>query len=314
MLRNLLNYGIVLQYLIAKVRKNTMHKVQAKKLLSPENGMNIYRGCSHGCIYCDSRSLCYKMEHAFEDIEVKENAPQLLEERLKKKRKKCMIGTGSMSDPYLPMEKYLKLTRRCLEIIERYGYGLCVQTKSDLILRDLDLLKSINEKSKCVVQMTLTTADKYLCKKIEPNVSPTLKRIEALKTFAKNDIPTIVWISPILPFINDNEYNIRALMKACVEANVKGIVCFGMGVTLREGSREHFYKHLDRLFPGMKNKYINYFGESYELLSPQNDKLMAIIKEECEENGIMFGNDLIFKYLHTYQSNDYIQLDWFDIM
>ena len=129
MLRNLLNYGIVLQYLIAKVRKNTMHKVQAKKLVSPENGMNIYRGCSHGCIYCDSRSLCYKMEHAFEDIEVKENAPQLLEERLKKKRKKCMIGTGSMSDPYLPMEKYLKLTRRCLEIIERYGYGLCVQTK-----------------------------------------------------------------------------------------------------------------------------------------------------------------------------------------
>ncbi len=291
-----------------------MHQVKAKQLLSSQNGMNIYRGCSHGCIYCDSRSQCYQINHAFEDIEVKKNAPQLLEEKLKRKRKKVMISTGSMSDPYIPLEKYLKLTRECLKVIEKYGFGLSIQTKSDLILRDLDVLRAINEKSKCIVQMTLTTADKYLCKKLEPNVAPTPKRVEVLKTFAKYNIPTIAWICPILPFINDNEYNIRMLMKQCVDAKVKGIICFGMGVTLREGSREYFYKQLDKLFPGMKNKYINYFGEGYELVSPNNDKLMNIIAEECHKNGIMLGNDEVFKYMHTYQSNEYFQLDLFDLM
>ncbi len=291
-----------------------MHEVKAKQLLSAQNGMNIYRGCSHGCIYCDTRSKCYQINHAFEDIEVKSNAVELLEDKLKRKRKKCMVATGSMSDPYIPMEKYLCKTRDCLKVIDKYGFGVTLHTKSDLILRDMDVLRSINEKSKCVVQMTLTTYDKTLCKKLEPNAPTTHKRVEALKKFAKYDIPTVVWLSPFLPFINDNEYNIRNLLRLCVDANVKAIICFGIGVTLREGSREYFYKCLDKHFPGMKNKYINYFGEAYELLSPQNDKLMAIIKEECEKNGIMFGNDKVFKYLQTYQSNDFVQLNWFDIM
>ena len=130
-----------------------MHEVMAKKILSPNNGMNLYRGCLHGCIYCDSRSTCYNMEHAFEDIEVKVNAPELLEDALRRKRKRCMIGTGAMCDPYMQLEKDLELTRRCLEIIDKYEFGLSIQTKSDLILRDLDLLKSINKKTKCVVQM-----------------------------------------------------------------------------------------------------------------------------------------------------------------
>ena len=136
-----------------------MHYVKAKGLLSNNNGMNIYRGCEHGCIYCDSRSRCYNMNHAFEDIEVKINAPELLEQALKHKRKRCMIGTGSMSDPYMPLEKELKLTRKCLEIIDKYNFGFTLITKSDLVLRDLDLLKKINEKTKCVVQMTITTFD-----------------------------------------------------------------------------------------------------------------------------------------------------------
>ena len=147
-----------------------MHFVDAKGILSAQNGINLYRGCTHGCIYCDSRSRCYQINHAFEDIEVKQNAPQLLEKALRSKRKKCMIGTGSMCDPYMHCEEQLGLTRRCLEIIDRYGFGLAIQTKSDRILRDLDLLKSINEKSKCVVQMTLTTYDEELCKILEPNV------------------------------------------------------------------------------------------------------------------------------------------------
>ncbi|MDD7637793.1 MAG: radical SAM protein, partial [Clostridiales bacterium] len=158
-----------------------MHFVNAKGILSAQNGMNIYRGCTHGCIYCDSRSKCYGFTHVFEDIEVKQNAPELLERALRSKRKKCMIGTGAMCDPYMHCEEELGLTRRCLELIDQYGYGLAIQTKSDRILRDLDLLKSINEKAKCVVQMTLTTYDEALCKIVEPNVCSTKERVKALQ-------------------------------------------------------------------------------------------------------------------------------------
>ena len=157
-----------------------MHFVQAKGILSGSNGMNLYRGCSHGCIYCDSRSKCYNFTHAFEDIEVKENAPELLEKALRSKREKCMIGTGSMCDPYLHIEEDLMLTRRCLELIDRYGYGVAIQTKSTRILRDMDLLQSINRKAKAVVQMTLTTYDEDLCRLIEPNVSTTRERLSLI--------------------------------------------------------------------------------------------------------------------------------------
>ena len=189
-----------------------MHGVKAKGILSSQNGMNIYRGCSHGCIYCDSRSSCYRMEHDFEDIEVKENAPELLEDALRRKRKRCMIGTGAMSDPYIPLELSLEYTRKALLIIEKYGFGVALQTKSDRVLRDLDILKKINEKTKAVVQMTLTTADENLCKIIEPNVCTTSKRFEALKTFRDNGIPTVVWLCPVLPYINDTRENIEAIL------------------------------------------------------------------------------------------------------
>ena len=237
-----------------------MHFVKAKGILSAQNGMNIYRGCTHGCIYCDSRSKCYQMPHAFTDIEVKENAPQLLEAALRSKRKKCMIGTGAMCDPYMHCEEQLKLTRRCIELIDEYGFGLAVQTKSDRILRDLDLLKSINQKSKCVVQMTLTTYDEELCRIIEPNVCTTKRRFEVLQILKENGIPTVVWMTPILPFINDTRENIEGLLDYCVEAKVYGILTFGMGVTLREGDREYFYEALDKHFPGMKGRYHRKYG------------------------------------------------------
>lgn len=211
-----------------------MHKVKVKQILSSQNGMNLYRGCTHGCIYCDSRSICYQMNHAFEDIEVKENAVELLEEALSKKKKKCMISTGSMCDPYMPLELQLKQMRRCLEVIDRYHFGVHIITKSAHILRDLDLLEKINQQAKCVVSMTLTTYDEALCKKIEPHVSTTKERFEALKVLRDHHIPTIVWLSPILPFINDTQENIQGIMNYCVEAQVKGILCFGMGLTLRE--------------------------------------------------------------------------------
>ena len=278
-----------------------MHFVQVKGILSNSNGMNLYRGCTHGCIYCDSRSRCYGFTHAFEDIEVKINAPELLEHSLKHKGKRCMIGTGSMSDPYMPLEKELRLTRKCLELIDKYNYGFTVITKSDLILRDLDLLKSINKKTKCVVQMTITTFDDGLCRILEPNVCVTSKRIEALKILHDNNIPTIVWMTPILPFINDNEANIMNILKACKEAGVYGIMTFGIGLTLREGDREYYYDKLDKYFPGLKYKYIKRYGNSYELPVPDEYRLNNLLINYCKENNMEYRSDKLFEYLNTFE-------------
>lgn len=278
-----------------------MHYVRVKGILSAKNGMNIYRGCLHGCIYCDSRSDCYQMNHDFEDIEVKENAITLLEQSLLRKRKKCMIGTGSMTDPYMPLEAKLGNTRKVIELIERYGFGFTVITKSDLILRDLDLLKRINERTKCVVQMTLTTIDEELCRVIEPNVCTTKRRVEVLNILRDNGIPTVVWLSPILPFINDTRENIEGILKYCIEAKVRGILCFDMGVTLRSGNREYFYSKLDRYFPKMKERYQSVYGDSYALSSPRNTEFMQIFHETCERHGIMHDNNEIFAYLNSFE-------------
>ncbi len=281
-----------------------MHFATAKGILSSKNGMNLYRGCTHGCIYCDSRSKCYHMEHAFEDIEVKENAIDLLEHALKHKRKKCMIGTGSMTDPYIPLEMEIRNVRKALHLIYEYGFGFTVITKSDRILRDLDLLQKINDRTKCVVQMTLTTCDEALCRKIEPNVSTTGERFEVLKKLRDAEIPTVVWLSPVLPFLNDTEENISGILDLCVEAKVYGIICFGMGLTLREGNREYFYKQLDRLFPGLKEKYIRTYGNQYMLESPKNRQLMKLFHQKCSENKIVHNNEQIFQYLSTFEEKD----------
>lgn len=290
-----------------------MHTVRAKGILSQHNGMNIYRGCQHGCIYCDARSACYQMPHAFEDIEVKENAPQLLEAALKSKRRKCMIGTGAMSDPYIPLEEEMGLTRKCLEIIEYYGFGLSIQTKSRLILRDLELLKSIHAKSKCVVQMTLTTFDEELCRILEPNVCTTRERFEVLKILQQEGIPTIVWMTPILPFINDTEENIAGLLDYCTAAGVRGILTFGMGVTLREGDREYFYQQLALHFPGMKQRYIQTYGNAYEIPSPRQKELMKLLYQVCHSHGMLCSPKECFAYLSEFEDKQgYEQLSLFD--
>ena len=278
-----------------------MHFVDAKGILTSNNGMhgmNIYRGCSHGCIYCDSRSKCYQFKHPLEDIEVKQNAPGLLEKTLKSKRKKCMIGTGAMSDPYLHCEETLGLTRKCLEIIKKYGFGISIQTKSDMILRDIDLLDEINKSTKCVVQMTLTTYDDDLCRILEPNVCNTKRRIEVLEEMQKRGIPTIVWITPILPFINDTEENVTIILKECARVGVKGIIDFGMGLTLREGDREYYYAALDKHFPGMKQRYIERYGNAYELPSPNAKVLQGILRRICNENGMISNPYECFKYMN----------------
>lgn len=289
-----------------------MHYVQAKGILSSTNGMNLYRGCSHGCIYCDSRSNCYQMHHDFEDIEIKENAPALLEAALRSKRKKCMIGTGAMTDPYLHIEKQIQLTRQCLTLIDRYGFGLAIQTKSSMIRRDYDLLESINKKSKCVVQMTLTTYDEDLCKILEPNVSTTRERFEVLMELKELGIQTVVWLDPILPFINDTKENLLGILDYCIQANVYGIICFGMGLTLRDGNREYFYQKLDEHFPGLKKQYQQRYGYAYEIQSPHNRELMKIFYSICKQHGIVSNYDDIFAYLHTYEDREaYEQLSLF---
>lgn len=277
-----------------------MHFKKAKTLLSAHNGMNIYRGCTHGCIYCDSRSDCYQMDHDFEDIEVKINAPELLGEALGRKKHVCMIGTGAMCDPYMHCEKELCLTRKCLEIIQKYGFGVSVQTKSSLILRDKELLAEINGNFKAVVNITITTADDKLCKIIEPNVAVTSERFEVLKEFQALGVPTVVWMTPILPFINDTEENIREIVERCADCGVKGIITFGgMGVTLRQGDREYFYGCLDKNFPGLKERYSKTYGLSYEIPSPNSKELMGMFKRLCKKYGIMTSTDEIFGYLYS---------------
>ena len=288
-----------------------MHYADYKTILSPQNGMNLYRGCTHGCIYCDSRSKCYQFDHDFEDIEVKRDAVKLLEQQLRKKRQPCMIGTGSMCDPYIPLEAELQITRQSIEVIERYGFGLAILTKSARLLRDLDLLKRINARTKCVVQTTLTTFDEALCKKIEPHVSSTRERFEMLMALKREGIPTVVWMTPILPFINDTEENIKGLLDYCAQAGVKGILGFGFGVTLREGDREYFYAALDRDFPGVKQRYIRTFGNAYSCMSPNNAKLMELFRRTCKHHGILYQSNDVFRYLWTFESKEQ-QISLFD--
>lgn len=252
-----------------------MHYIKAKGILSAKSGMNLYQDCSHGCIYCDSRSPCYHMEHEFEDIEVKENAIELLENALKRKRHKCMLGTGSMTDPYIPLEMETRNVRKALSLAYQYGFGFTLITKSNRVLRDMEF--------------------------------------EVLKELRDAGIPTVVWLSPILPFINDTEENILGLLNDCIEAKVYGILCFGMGLTLSDGNREYFYKQLDRLFPRMKERYIRTYGNQYEIVSPKNDRLMRLYHQVCAGHGIVHDNRKIFEYLSTFEEKQTnIQLSLFD--
>lgn len=280
-----------------------MHFVKAKSLLTRDNGMNIYRGCLHGCAYCDSRSRCYQFAHPFEDIEVKENATELLEKILRTKRKKIMIGTGSMCDPYQPCEMELKIVRHCLELIDQYGFGAAVLTKSDRVLRDLDLLESINRKAKSVVQMSLTISDDDLSRKLEPNVCNSRRRYDVLKEFQKAGIPTVVWMTPILPFLTDTRENLETILGWCVNAGVKGIICWNIGMTLREGDREYYYRVLDRYFPGLSQKYREVYGNSYEVNSLRNAELMPFFTSSVKSMAFSIHRKTVLRICMSCQSD-----------
>ena len=186
--------------------------------------------------------------------------------------------------------------RRCLELLDGYSFGASTITKSDLVLRDIDLFDSINRKAKSVLQMTLTIADDRLSRILEPNVCTTTRRYEVLKEFQARQIPTVVWLTPILPYLTDTEENIRRILDYCFDAGVKGIVCWNAGMTLRDGDREYYYRALDRHFPGLSDRYRRQYGDAYEVPSPESSRLMRLFHYECEKHGVLHDPDKCFRY------------------
>lgn len=261
--------------------------------------MNIYKGCCHGCIYCDSRSDCYGVEN-FDEVRAKENALALIERELKSKRKKGVIGTGAMSDPYNPLEKEHQLTRGALELINKYGFGVAIATKSDLILRDMDILQEISKHSPVLVKITITTADDELCRKIEPYASLSSQRFEAIRALSEAGINTCVLLMPVLPFIEDTEENIRKIIELALKSGARFIYP-AFGVTLRQNQREWFFAKLDALFPSVKEKYIDQFGNAYECRSPKSKELWSLFQNECKKSGILYKmSDIISAYKEGY--------------
>lgn len=262
--------------------------------------MNIYKGCSHGCIYCDSRSDCYHVDN-FDEVRAKENALSLIEKELKSKRRSGVIGTGAMSDPYNPIEKKVELTRGALALINRYGYGVSIATKSDLVVRDIDLLKKIAQHSPVLIKLTITAADDKLSKIIEPHVAPSSARFEALAKLAENGIYCGILMMPILPFIEDTPENISTIVRQGIQAGVKFIYP-GFGVTLRSNQRDWYFDKLDQYFPGLKKRYIETFQNAYSCGSPRAQELWNLVKAECLQHNIDYKmKNIISAYKRGYE-------------
>lgn len=276
-----------------------MEFIEAKTILSRvkcseswygiDYNMNLYKGCSHGCIYCDSRSNCYQIKN-FNIVRGKLNAISTLERELSRKEK-GVIGMGSMSDPYNPQEKKYEITRDALKLIQKYNYGVSIDTKSDLVLRDIDCLKEISKKNNVIVKFTITTASDELSKKIEPHVCPSSKRFAAIKKLSGNGIFVGIMINPVLPFITDSAENIRSLVRLAHESGAKFIHTY-MSMTLRDNQRDYYYSKIDK---EIKKRYIETYKESY-LCYPLNAKMLyRIFMEECEKCGILYKMDDIIK-------------------
>ena len=269
--------------------------------------MNLYRGCPHGCIYCDSRSDCYHIDN-FDITKGKENALQILESELLKKKTKGVIAIGSMSDTYNPNELKYEQTRGALKLIFKYGYGVSIDTKSDLILRDIDLLKEINSKNNVIVKFTITTPKDELSKIIEPHVCVSSKRFEAIKKLSDNGIFVGIMMNPVLPFITDSENDIKELVRLAHESGAKFIQTY-MGMTLRESQRDYYYDKLDNDFKGLKEKYIKYYGNKYNCMAPDYKKLFNVFVTECKRYGILYKMDDIIKaYKKDIKTNEQISL------
>jgi DNA repair photolyase len=271
----------MIQDISAKVLLNTVR--QPDDWFGLKYNMNLYRGCQHQCIYCDSRSACYQIEN-FNDILVKANAIQLLRHELSRKRVKGTIGTGAMNDPYMPIEAQRKLTRQALKVIAEYRFPVHIITKSDLVLRDLDILCEINQVY-AAVSITITTADDILAKQIEPGAPKVSERFKALQILAEHGITTGVILMPVLPFLEDNLDNIRQIVYRAHQAGV-GYIISSFGMTLRDRQREYYFQKLDRLFPGLRGKYERRFGFRYQVAANNSIELERKFHEWCSKFGI----------------------------
>ncbi len=279
-----------------------MHFKEVKAILSPQNGMNIYRGMDFPTLYSDARSKCYRIKHDFEDVEVKERADDLLEHALKRKRTRSMIQTGSMTDPYLPAEKELMLMRRCLNQIDRFEFGVVIKTKSELLLRDLEILDRINKKTKCVVMIPIATADDKLSEVLEPGAANATGRLHILKELAHCHIPTIVALEPIMPFINDTEDNIREIMALADEGRAYGVMNELMGILLREGSREYFYDGLDEKFPGLRERYEECYSDVTEAMPENAEALIRQYRSLADKYGMIWDKEELKRFTREYKN------------
>ncbi|WP_027623799.1 SPL family radical SAM protein [Clostridium lundense] len=272
--------------------------------------MNIYKGCCHGCIYCDSRSECYNIDN-FDRVRAKKSSTQIIRNDLKSKRRIGVIGTGAMSDPYNPFEMELMLTRNALEEIDKFKFGIAIATKSDLVTRDIDILNRIKQHSPVLIKMTITTFNDELCKKIEPNVCTTSKRFDAIKSLSDNGIFTGILLMPILPFINDNEENIISIVRKAHKCGAKFVFAYGMGLTLRQNQRDYYYEQLIKLFPdkNLVQRYKAAFGSNYECSSFNSKSLYHIFETECKRLGLLYKmEDIILAYKAGYGDR---QISWF---
>ncbi|QWT54086.1 SPL family radical SAM protein [Eubacterium sp. MSJ-33] len=292
-----------------------MHYKEVKAILSPQNGLNVYRGCSYSCVFCDARSTCHRMDHEFDDIEVKAHAVDMLEYALKKKRTKSMIQIGASSEPYIPLEEELQLVRRCLNQIERFDFGLVLYTHSTLALRDIDILDKINRKTKCIVIVRLSTSDDALAKQMEADTSLPSERLMLMKKLTARGITVIVRLAPILPFINDSLENIQELLSYCEQANVYGILTDKMCPVLREGNRERFYQQLYKKFPDIYDRYEEVYGDEKTLKTENYDAIMTYIRETCEAHGIQYDKEELLRFTREYKNKTIgTQLSLFDMI
>ncbi|WKY48285.1 radical SAM protein [Eubacteriaceae bacterium ES3] len=273
--------------------KNILIKTKNSYWFGTDYTMNLYRGCSHGCIYCDSRSECYGIED-FPTICAKEQALTILEDNLKRKRQRGVIGLGSMSDPYNPLEEKYQLTRQAISLINQYQFGLSLATKSPLVTRDLDLFEAINIHSPLLIKMTITTSDDNLSKQIEPGVAPSSQRFKAIRQLSDNGIFCGILLMPVLPFITDTPENIKSIVRLAKE-NGASFIYPGFGVTLRDRQRLYYFKQLDRLFPGLKEKYLFHYGNRYSCGSLKATDLKNIFQKECDHQQLLYSMPAIIE-------------------
>lgn len=270
--------------------------------------MNLYKGCCHGCIYCDSRSECYGIED-FDRVRAKENALETVARDLRAKRKKGLVITGSMSDPYNPFEASLKLTRGALELLERFGFGVAIDTKAPLVTRDIDILQRIHRHAPVAVSLTITTAEDPLCRKLERYVAPSSQRFAALRALSQAGIPCGVLLMPLLPFLNDTVENVTAIVHQTAEAGAKWVFAYpDMGVTLRQNQRGYFYDRIDEDFPGLKERYMRAFGNQYECASPHSAVLWAAFTAACRQYGLLYDMEDITRFLHAPYETEQLSL------